>query len=87
MNCLCASDRDTPRPRRRFESGGASRTAEASGQGAAAVQLTPDEQAQVRKLQARDREVRAHEMAHIAAARNASEAGSTFMRRRPDPGL
>lgn len=64
--------------------GAASRTAEASAQGAAAPQLTPDEQAQVRKLQARDREVRAHEAAHVAAGAGLASGASFTYQRGPD---
>jgi hypothetical protein len=38
-----------------------------TGAGVAGRQLTPDQQRVVRELQARDREVRAHESAHKAA--------------------
>ncbi len=64
--------------------GAASRTAAASGQGAAAAQLTPDEQDQVRKLQARDREVRAHEAAHVAAGAGLASGASFTYQRGPD---
>lgn len=40
--------------------------------------LTPEQQAQVAKLQARDREVRAHEQAHLAAAGGLARGGATF---------
>jgi hypothetical protein len=40
--------------------------------------LTPEQQAQVDKLQARDREVRAHEQAHLAAAGGLARGGATF---------
>ena len=40
--------------------------------------LTPDEEKQVRELQARDREVRAHEQAHKAAAGELATSGPTY---------
>jgi hypothetical protein len=41
-------------------------------------ELTPEEKAVVAKLQARDREVRAHEAAHMAAAGAAAAGGATY---------
>ncbi len=40
--------------------------------------LTAEQQAQVDKLRARDREVRAHEQAHLAAAGGLARGGATF---------
>lgn len=42
------------------------------------ARLSEEEQQQVDKLKARDREVRAHEQAHIAAASGASVSGPSF---------
>jgi len=47
-------------------------------------QLTPDEQDEVRKLKARDREVRAHELAHQAAAGGLAGGASFSYQRGPD---
>lgn len=41
-------------------------------------ELTPEQQQQVRRLKERDREVRAHEMAHIAAAGQYAMGGAQF---------
>lgn len=41
-------------------------------------QLTPEQKEVVAKLQARDREVRAHEAAHMAAAGSAAASGATY---------
>ncbi len=52
---------------------------------AATRQLTPEQQAEVRELQTRDREVRAHEQAHKAAAGAHARGGPTFTYQRgPD---
>lgn len=40
--------------------------------------LTPEQQSRVDKLKARDREVRAHEQAHLAAAGGLARGGATF---------
>jgi hypothetical protein len=42
------------------------------------AQLTPEERRQVARLQARDREVRAHEAAHKAAAGSYARGGASF---------
>ncbi|MES9993014.1 MAG: putative metalloprotease CJM1_0395 family protein [Candidatus Thiodiazotropha sp.] len=47
-------------------------------------QLTDEEQAEVRKLQQRDREVRAHEAAHRAAAGGLASGGSYSYTQGPD---
>jgi hypothetical protein len=57
------------------------RPVEETGQ---ASQLTPEEQAQVRELQQRDREVRAHEAAHRAAAGGMVSGGSYTYQTGPD---
>lgn len=49
-----------------------------------AGQLTSDEQAQIRELQQRDREVRAHEAAHRAAAGGMASGGSYTYKQGPD---
>jgi hypothetical protein len=41
-------------------------------------QSSPDEQQELRQLQERDREVRAHEMAHIAAGAGLVRSGASF---------
>jgi len=42
------------------------------------TELTPDEQRVLEQLKARDREVRAHEQAHLAAAGNLATSGASF---------
>lgn len=54
-------------------------------QGSAPGALRPEEQAVVRKLQARDRAVRAHEQAHLSAAGGLARGGPTYTYQRgPD---
>lgn len=49
------------------------------------LQLSPEEIKQLEKLKARDREVRAHEMAHLAAAGGLAMSGASFTYQRgPD---
>lgn len=45
---------------------------------APAGQLTPDQQAQLDQLKARDREVRQHEQAHLSAAAGLAVSGASF---------
>lgn len=52
--------------------------------GRSAGGLTPDERAQVEKLQARDREVRTHEAAHAAAGAGLAGGASFTYQRGPD---
>lgn len=48
-------------------------------------ELTPDQQAEVRQLQKRDREVRQHEMAHLAASGGLATSGAIYsFQRGPD---
>ena len=49
-----------------------------SAAGADSVALSPDAERQVQKLQERDREVRAHEQAHIAAGGQYVSGGASF---------
>lgn len=50
-----------------------------------ANELTPDQQAEVRQLQKRDREVRQHEMAHLAASGGLATSGAIYsFQRGPD---
>jgi hypothetical protein len=56
----------------------AQKTDQTNGNGASPSQLAPEEQTQVRELQQRDREVRAHENAHISAGGSAVQGGPTF---------
>ena len=54
-------------------------------QGAAGQAKSPEDQAVLQKLQARDREVRAHEQAHLAAAGDIARGGPTYTYQRgPD---
>jgi len=59
---------------------GATRAAVTSQDGGAEQpgQLTPEEQAEVKQLKATDRQVRAHEMAHIAAGAGVVTSGARF---------
>lgn len=63
---------------------GASRAERRPGQRQAGEKLTPDEQAEVRKLKERDREVRAHEAAHMAAGAGMTTGVSFTYQRGPD---
>lgn len=47
--------------------GGAAPTSDSGGQAPGAQELSPEEQQEVEKLKSRDREVRAHEQAHVSA--------------------
>jgi hypothetical protein len=67
--------------------GFASGPAGKSGQGAGSAGLTEEEQAQVEKLKARDREVRVHEAAHQAAAGGLATGGATFTYQRGPDGV
>ena len=58
-----------------------------SGKSGKGGELTPDEQAQVDKLKARDREVRAHEQAHLAAAGGMAFSGASFTYERGPDGV
>ncbi len=50
-----------------------------------AGELTPEQQAEVRQLQKRDREVRQHEMAHLAASGGLATSGAIYsFQRGPD---
>lgn len=51
---------------------------ETAEEGHGPTQLTPEQQEQVRELQQRDREVRTHENAHLAAGGSAVQGGPTF---------
>lgn len=63
----------------------ASFTASSPARAAGTAGLNEDEQAQLRKLQARDREVRAHEQAHLAAAGGLAVSGAILTYQRgPD---
>lgn len=59
----------------------------AGHQGGKSGELTPDEQAQVDKLKARDRQVRAHEQAHLAAAGGMAVSGASFTYQRGPDGV
>lgn len=50
----------------------------ATAKGADGRALTPEEQKQVEKLKQRDREVRAHEQAHVASAGGHAEGGAHY---------
>lgn len=64
--------------------GAAAQAAGRPGPGRPGGQLTPDEAAQVRELKARDREVRAHEAAHMAAGAGMTSGASFTYQRGPD---
>ncbi len=51
------------------------------------LELDPEESKQVEKLKARDREVRAHEMAHLAAAGGLAMSGASFTYQRGPDGV
>jgi hypothetical protein len=57
---------------------------ESAADGPAAGELTPDEQRLLRELQARDREVRAHEAAHKAAGGGLAGGASFTYQQGPD---
>lgn len=59
----------------------------ASQGSAGAGQLTPEEQAQVDKLKARDRQVRQHEQAHMAAGAGLVTSGASFTYQRGPDGV
>lgn len=61
-------------------SGGAAR----AGGGRAGKTLTPEEEAQVKELKARDREVRTHEAAHMAAGAGLASGATFSYQRGPD---
>lgn len=56
----------------------ADRVGELDGEGASPRQLSEEEQRQVDELKKRDREVREHEQAHLAAAGQYARGGATF---------
>ena len=63
----------------------ASAQADENTKGTGPTQLSEAEQRQVRELQARDREVRAHEQAHLAAAGPHARGGASYTYQRgPD---
>lgn len=64
--------------------GGSARSGGAARAGGAGKTLTPDEEAQVKELKARDREVRAHEAAHMAAGAGLASGASYSYQRGPD---
>lgn len=53
-------------------------TRRSSNQAEIVAQLNPDEQRVVQELQSRDREVRAHEQAHLSAAGSLASGGASF---------
>ncbi|MBS1157991.1 MAG: hypothetical protein H6R15_410 [Proteobacteria bacterium] len=59
-------------------SAAADKSAPAGGKATQSGQLSADEEAEVRKLKARDREVRQHEQAHLAAAGGLATSGASF---------
>lgn len=63
------------------------KTGENSKDSANTQELTPEEEQQVSKLQARDTEVRAHEAAHIAAAGGLAVGGASFSYQRGPDGI
>lgn len=52
-----------------------------------AAQLSPEEKAQVEKLKARDREVRQHEQAHLAASGGLATSGANYTYQRGPDGV
>lgn len=62
------------------------RTDAAAEREAPQQRLTPEEEAEVKKLKARDREVRAHEAAHVAAGAGLA-GGATFSYQRGPDGV
>ena len=63
---------------------GSSAMAGQAGKGGA---LTPEQQAQVAKLKAEDRKVRAHEQAHLAAAGGIATSGANYTYQRGPDGV
>ena len=63
---------------------GSSAMAGQTGKGGA---LTPEQQAQVAKLKAEDRKVRAHEQAHLAAAGGIATSGANYTYQRGPDGV
>ena len=49
-----------------------------AGKGGSEEQVSAQEKAEIRKLQSRDREVRAHELAHLAAGGGVVRGGATY---------
>ncbi|PID72484.1 MAG: hypothetical protein CSB34_02050 [Desulfobulbus propionicus] len=71
----------SPQAVARAAASGKEQTAKSSDQPSAdepATQLTPEEQQQVEELQARDREVRTHEQAHLSAAGQYAAGGPQY---------
>lgn len=58
--------------------GDASSQSASAGSSSGSQQLSPDEQAQVEKLKARDRQVRQHEQAHMSAGAGLLTSGASF---------
>ena len=67
LNLGLAGGADSRQQNQSGQQGGAQGGANKSTGGADLVKLSQEAQAQLQKLQSRDREVRAHEQAHIAA--------------------
>lgn len=63
---------------RREEKGAPPENQESTRASTRSRELTPEEQRQVRELQAADRHVRAHEQAHVAAGGDLVRGGATF---------
>src|SRR5574343_226925 len=68
-----------------------SATSQASSRQAGSAQaggkLSPEEQAQVRKLKARDQAVRQHEAAHLAASGGLATSGASYTYQRGPDGV
>jgi hypothetical protein len=71
------SDSMLPQARQTGVTGGASKKSDGSRE-VGGRELTPAQKELVAKLQARDREVRSHEAAHLAAAGAAASGGASF---------
>lgn len=70
---------------RRSEQGVAEQSADEKTSAVTAATLAPEQMKELQELKARDREVRAHEMAHLAAAGGLATSGATFTYQRgPD---
>lgn len=70
---------------RHSEQGVAEQSADDKTSAVTAATLAPEQMKELQELKARDREVRAHEMAHLAAAGGLATSGATFTYQRgPD---
>lgn len=86
MNIAAASHVHMP-PAATWRSGQQDQAATGTDKQAGQQGLNEEEQAKVEKLKARDREVRAHEQAHLAAAGGLAMSGATYSYERGPDGV